>query len=113
MTDGEAQYGADGGDHVDFRGGVFTGPVAGKDIHHHYYGTRRPTDAWPHQEGVIPPRACCFQTRAEVFRLREALGTATAFTDLLPHVGRVLGEDHPRTLNTQQDLAYWQGQGNS
>ncbi|MFF4044985.1 FxSxx-COOH system tetratricopeptide repeat protein [Streptomyces sp. NPDC001816] len=75
MAGGEAQYGAEGGDHVDFSSGVFTGPVTGKaDIHnHHYYGARRPTAVWPHQVGVIPPRAGCFQTRAEVVRLREAL----------------------------------------
>ncbi|WP_435228205.1 tetratricopeptide repeat protein [Streptomyces sp. Tue6028] len=69
VTDGEARYGED---HIDFRGGLFTGPVTGKDVHHHY-GSGRPTAAWPHQVGVIPPRAGCFQTRAEVVRLREAL----------------------------------------
>ncbi|MCL8013859.1 tetratricopeptide repeat protein [Streptomyces sp. AS02] len=54
---------------------MFTGPVTGKaDHHHHYYGAQqRPAVAWPHQVGVIPPRAGCFQSRAEVVRLREAL----------------------------------------
>ncbi|MFE1884240.1 tetratricopeptide repeat protein, partial [Streptomyces diastatochromogenes] len=74
VAGGEAQYGAEGGDHLDFRGGVFNGRVTGKeDIHHHYYGARRLAAGWPHQVGVIPPRAGCFQTRAEVVRLREVL----------------------------------------
>ncbi|MFE1886876.1 tetratricopeptide repeat protein, partial [Streptomyces diastatochromogenes] len=73
VAGGEAQNGAEGGDHVDFRGGVFTGPVTGKGDHHHYYGAGRPAAVWPHQVGVIPPRAGCFQTRAEVVRLRETL----------------------------------------
>ncbi|MEU1408537.1 tetratricopeptide repeat protein [Streptomyces sp. NPDC005728] len=78
VAGGEAQYGADGGDHVDFRGGLFSGPVTGKGDHHHYYGARRPPAAWPHQVGVIPPRAGSFQTRAEVVRLREALAGGQA-----------------------------------
>ncbi|MEU1406809.1 tetratricopeptide repeat protein [Streptomyces sp. NPDC005728] len=73
MAGGEARYGAEGGDHVDFRDGVFTGPVTGKGDHHHYYGARRAAAGWLHQVGVIPPRAGCFQTRAEVVRLSEAL----------------------------------------
>ncbi|MFF5013503.1 FxSxx-COOH system tetratricopeptide repeat protein [Streptomyces sp. NPDC001165] len=74
VAGGEARYGAGGGDHVDFRDGVFTGPVTGKgDHHHYYYGAQRPRAVWPHQVGVIPPRAGCFQTRAEAVRLREAL----------------------------------------
>ncbi|WP_257033425.1 FxSxx-COOH system tetratricopeptide repeat protein [Streptomyces sp. Ag109_G2-15] len=110
VAGGEARYGADGGDHVDFRGGLFTGPVTGKDIHHHYYGTRRPTAVWPHQVGVIPPRAGCFQTRAEVVRLREALtggqaavlvGQDTVHGQVLAGMGGVgktqLAADYART----------------
>ncbi|TVZ86623.1 tetratricopeptide repeat protein [Streptomyces sp. BK340] len=83
VAGGEARYGAEGGDHVDFRRGVFTGPVTGKGDHHHgdhhhYYGARRPAAGWPHQVGVIPPRAGCFQPRAEVVRLREALAGGRA-----------------------------------
>ncbi|MFI2761239.1 hypothetical protein ACH5A3_20585 [Streptomyces echinatus] len=78
VAGGEARYGAEGGDHVDFHGGVFTGPVTGKGDHHHYYGSRGTAAVWPHQVGVIPPRAGCFQTRAEVVRLREALAGGQA-----------------------------------
>jgi NB-ARC domain/Tetratricopeptide repeat len=45
---------------------------------HHHSAPRRPA-SWPHQVGVIPSRADCFQERAEAARLREALtagGTA-------------------------------------
>ncbi|WAZ21791.1 tetratricopeptide repeat protein [Streptomyces cinnabarinus] len=69
--------GAEDGDHIDFGGGVFKGSVTGK-AEHHYYGARRPAVAWPHQVGVIPPRAGCFQSRAEVVRLREALTAGQA-----------------------------------
>ncbi|MFI8238845.1 tetratricopeptide repeat protein, partial [Streptomyces sp. NPDC085866] len=110
MAGGEAQYGADGGDHVDFRGGVFTGPVTGKGDHNHYYGTLRPAAVWPHQVGVMPPRAGCFQTRAEVVRLREALtggqaavlvGQDTVHGQVLAGMGGVgktqLAADYART----------------
>jgi TIR domain/NB-ARC domain len=33
----------------------------------------RPPAAWPHQVGVIPPRAQCFQDRAQAGRLRSAV----------------------------------------
>ncbi|SOD84833.1 tetratricopeptide repeat protein [Streptomyces sp. Ag109_G2-15] len=110
MAGGEARYGAEGGDHVDFRGGVFIGPVTGKGDHHHYYGARRPAAVWPHQVGVIPPRAGCFQTRAEVVRLREALtggqaavlvGQDTVHGQVLAGMGGVgktqLAADYART----------------
>ncbi|MGW0764782.1 tetratricopeptide repeat protein, partial [Streptomyces sp. NPDC002676] len=110
VAGGDAQYGADGGDHVDFRDGLFTGPVTGKSDHHHYYGARRPMAEWPHQVGVIPPRAGCFQTRAEVGRLREALtggqaavlvGQDTVHGQVLAGMGGVgktqLAADYART----------------
>ncbi|MFF4042747.1 FxSxx-COOH system tetratricopeptide repeat protein [Streptomyces sp. NPDC001816] len=124
VAGGEARYGADGGDNIDFRDGVFTGPVTGKDvdIHHHYYGTGRPTAAWPHQVGVIPPRAGCFQTRAEVVRLREALtggraavlvGQDTVRGQVLAGMGGVgktqLAADYARTAwrTGELDVLVW------
>ncbi|MFB7335835.1 tetratricopeptide repeat protein, partial [Streptomyces adustus] len=121
MADGEAPYGPDGGDHVDFRGGSFAGPVTGKEIHHHYEA-RRPTVVWPHQVGVIPPRAGCFQTRAEVLRLREELtdgqaavlvGQDTVRGQVLAGMGGVgktqLAADYARTAwrNGELDLLVW------
>ncbi|MFI1926636.1 MULTISPECIES: FxSxx-COOH system tetratricopeptide repeat protein [unclassified Streptomyces] len=122
MRDGEALYGADGGDHVDFRGGLFAGPVTGKEVHHHHYGARRPTVVWPHQVGVIPSRAGCFQTRAEVFRLREELtgghaavlvGQDTVRGQVLAGMGGVgktqLAADYARTAwqDNELDLLVW------
>ncbi|MGX1549341.1 tetratricopeptide repeat protein [Streptomyces adustus] len=62
-----------GGDHVDFRDGFFAGPVVGTSVQHHHYPAPRPRASWPHQVGVIPPRASCFQDRAEARRLHETL----------------------------------------
>ncbi|WP_268254406.1 NB-ARC domain-containing protein, partial [Streptomyces capoamus] len=89
---------------------MFTGPVTGKGDHYHYYGTRRPGAVWPHQVGVIPPRAGCFQARAEVVRLREALtggqaavlvGQDTVHGQVLTGMGGVgktqLAADYART----------------
>ncbi|MFF4572192.1 tetratricopeptide repeat protein [Streptomyces sp. NPDC001410] len=122
VAGGEAQYGAEGGDHVDFRDGVFNGPVTAKGDHHHYYGARRARAAWPHQVGVIPPRAGCFQTRAEVVRLREALtggraavlvGQNTVRGQVLAGMGGVgktqLAADYARTawLAGELDVLVW------
>ncbi|MFJ5967778.1 tetratricopeptide repeat protein, partial [Streptomyces sp. NPDC093060] len=123
VAGGEARYGAEVGDHVDFRGSVFSGPVTGKDIHnHHYYGARRPAAVWPHQVGVIPPRAGCFQPRAEVVRLREALtgghaavlvGQDTVHGQVLAGMGGVgktqLAADYARTAwrAGELDLLVW------
>ncbi|MFE2586674.1 hypothetical protein, partial [Streptomyces sp. NPDC059378] len=69
VAGGEARYGAEGGDHVDFRDGVFTGPVTGKgDHHHHYYGTLRPAAAWPHRMSS-PPRPMSSAYRRQVERI--------------------------------------------
>ncbi|MGW2747449.1 hypothetical protein [Streptomyces sp. NPDC001450] len=107
---------------IDFRHSVCTGPVTGKADHHHYYGARRPAAAWPHQVGVIPPRAGCFQTRAEVVRLREALtggraavlvGQDTAHGQVLAGMGGVgktqLAADYARTAwqTGELDLLVW------
>ncbi|WP_449341868.1 FxSxx-COOH system tetratricopeptide repeat protein [Streptomyces adustus] len=73
MTDGEGRNGAGNayGDHVDFRDGLFNGPVVG--VQHNYSTAPRARAALPHQVGVIPPQAGCFQTRAEAERLRQTL----------------------------------------
>ncbi|WP_308407500.1 tetratricopeptide repeat protein [Streptomyces olivochromogenes] len=75
MTDDVPQPGksAGVGDHVVFSDGTFHGPVLGKGTQHNHYGASRPPAEWPHQVGVIPPRACSFQDRAETVRLRGAL----------------------------------------
>ncbi|HEY8982162.1 MAG TPA: tetratricopeptide repeat protein, partial [Streptomyces sp.] len=61
------------GDHVDFKFGEFEGPVLGKGTQHNYFGPSRRVAVLPHQVGVLPPRAGCFQDRAEAVRLATAL----------------------------------------
>lgn len=58
---------------VDFRGSELHGPVQGKGVQNNYFGTSRTPAMLPHQVGVIPSRAGCFQDRAEAARLRQAL----------------------------------------
>ncbi|MER5603987.1 hypothetical protein [Streptomyces sp. NPDC002265] len=72
-------------DHIDFTGSEHHSPVLGKGTQNNYYGMSRVPAALPHQVGVIPARANCFQDRAEVARLQQALaGGGTAV------VGQVL-----------------------
>ncbi|MFE0257247.1 FxSxx-COOH system tetratricopeptide repeat protein [Streptomyces sp. NPDC059010] len=107
---------------------MFTGPVTGKADHHHYYGARRPVAVWPHQVGVIPPRAGCFQSRAEVVRLREALtggqaavlvGQDTVRGQVLAGMGGVgktqLAADYARTAwqAGELDVLVWITAGNA
>ncbi|MGK5559421.1 tetratricopeptide repeat protein, partial [Actinomadura kijaniata] len=40
----------------------------------------------------------------------DAAGAATAFEELLADRLRVLGPDHPDTLTTRHNLAYWRGE---
>ncbi|WP_328876303.1 hypothetical protein OHT76_43125 [Streptomyces sp. NBC_00287] len=54
-----------------------------------------------------PPRHNMAHLRGET---GDAAGAATAYADLLPHMVRVLGEDHPRTLAAHANLAYWRGE---
>ncbi|MGW4909974.1 tetratricopeptide repeat protein [Streptomyces sp. NPDC004270] len=61
------------GDHVDFRGSENGGPVQGKGTQNNYFGLSRVPATLPHQVGVIPTRAGCFQDRAEAGRLRATL----------------------------------------
>jgi hypothetical protein len=42
-------------------------------------------------------------------KTRDRPGLAAAFKDLLADRLRVLGPDHPHTLTTLANLAYWQG----
>ncbi|PTH84484.1 tetratricopeptide repeat protein [Streptomyces sp. A244] len=44
----------------------------------------RPSAAWPHQVGVIPPKAQSYQHRAEMDRLRAALGDADTAVPQVP-----------------------------
>nr|WP_248297386.1 hypothetical protein [Streptomyces sp. S1D4-11] len=65
-------------------GDTFEGPTGFQSgdhstQHNHFHSTSRPPARWPYQFGVIPPRAECFQDRAEAARLRQALaGGGTA-----------------------------------
>ncbi|MGW7380717.1 FxSxx-COOH system tetratricopeptide repeat protein [Streptomyces sp. NPDC054794] len=61
-------------------GSVAAGSVAGGiHQHRHEHAAPRTPASWPHQVGVIPSRADCFQDRAEAARLCQALaGVDTA-----------------------------------
>ncbi|MEU6192771.1 tetratricopeptide repeat protein [Streptomyces sp. NPDC047061] len=75
-------------DHVDFRGSEIYGPVLGKGTQNNYYGTSRVPVTLPHLVGVIPPRAGCFQDRAEAARLVATL--AAGGTTVVSSAGGVL-----------------------
>ncbi|MET8451641.1 FxSxx-COOH system tetratricopeptide repeat protein [Streptomyces sp. NPDC005209] len=110
------------GDHVVFSDGTFHGPVLGKGTQHIHYGASRPPAEWPHQVGVIPPRAGSFQDRAETGRLRGALtggqaailvGQDTVRGQVLSGMGGVgktqLAADYARTAlaDGQLDILVW------
>jgi hypothetical protein len=40
----------------------------------------------------------------------DLAGAVAAFTEVLEHTVRVLGEDHPQTLATRSNLANWLGE---
>ncbi|MFG2437969.1 tetratricopeptide repeat protein [Streptomyces sp. NPDC048508] len=79
-------------------GDTYNGPTGGQHgdhntQHNHFHHTPSARAAWPHQVGVIPPRAECFQNRAEATRLRQALaggGTAVVGQPQAAPVGGVL-----------------------
>ncbi|MFF5306538.1 tetratricopeptide repeat protein [Streptomyces sp. NPDC013161] len=73
MSGTEDRPGNGDGDHVDFRGSEIRGPVLGTGTQNNYHGMFRVPATLPHQVGVIPSRAGCFQDRAEAVRLRQAL----------------------------------------
>ncbi|MFJ5638458.1 NB-ARC domain-containing protein, partial [Streptomyces sp. NPDC093223] len=60
-------------DHIDFRDSENRGPVQGKGTQNNYFGLSRVPATLPHQVGVIPSKAGCFQDRAEAARLRATL----------------------------------------
>ena len=65
-------------------GDSYAGPTAKQDgdrntQHNHFHNALPARAAWPHQVGVLPPRAGCFQDRTEAAWLRRALaGGGTA-----------------------------------
>ncbi|MFB7211901.1 tetratricopeptide repeat protein [Streptomyces sp. NPDC056255] len=71
--------------------------------------------AWPHQVGLLPPRAQSFQHRAEVDRLRAAVdsGGTAVLTQVLTGTGGVgktqLAADYARTAwdNGDVDVLVW------
>ncbi|MEV7146711.1 tetratricopeptide repeat protein, partial [Streptomyces sp. NPDC093084] len=66
-------------DHIDIRDSENRGPVQGKGTQNNYFGLSRVPAPLPHQVGVIPSKAGCFQDRAEAARLRATLaGGGTA-----------------------------------
>ncbi|MFJ9635031.1 NB-ARC domain-containing protein, partial [Streptomyces sp. NPDC101175] len=79
-------------------GDTYNGPTAGQQgdhntQHNHLHTTQPARASWPHLVGVIPPRAECFQDRAEVARLRQVLaggGTAVVGQPRLVPAGGVL-----------------------
>ncbi|WP_268239963.1 NB-ARC domain-containing protein, partial [Streptomyces fuscichromogenes] len=121
MTEGTRQSGdAVAGDHVDFRDSVFHGPVLGKGVQHVYVGPQVRA-VWPCQVGVVPGRAGCFQDRAEVARLRQALaggGTAVVGQVLagMSGVGKTqLAADYARHAQETGavDVLVWISAGNA
>ncbi|MEV7393376.1 FxSxx-COOH system tetratricopeptide repeat protein, partial [Streptomyces sp. NPDC091215] len=88
MSSIEDRPGSGDRDHVDFGGSENHGPVQGKGTQNNYFGMSRVPAALPHQVGVIPSRAGCFQDRAEAARLRQAL--AGGGTTVVSSAGGVL-----------------------
>ncbi|MFE2068355.1 tetratricopeptide repeat protein [Streptomyces sp. NPDC059467] len=73
---------------MDFGGSELRGPVLGKGDQYNYIGMSRVPAALPHQVGVIPSRAGCFQDRAEAARLGAML--AGGGTTIVGSAGGVL-----------------------
>ncbi|MFD7550569.1 tetratricopeptide repeat protein [Streptomyces sp. NPDC059816] len=90
-------------------GNTFHGPAAivtgpyGVQRNHFHPASPRPAAPWPHQVGLIPPRAQSFQERAQGVRLREALqgGGTAVLCQVLTGMGGVgktqLAADYART----------------
>ncbi|MFJ3594752.1 NB-ARC domain-containing protein, partial [Streptomyces sp. NPDC090133] len=81
------------------RGSIAVGYA--EQVHHH--ALPRTPAVWPHQVGVLPPRALSFQRRAEVDQLRAAVdsGGNPVHTQVLTGIGGVgktqLAADYART----------------
>ncbi|MFG3134652.1 tetratricopeptide repeat protein [Streptomyces sp. NPDC048211] len=78
-------------------------------------GPREPA-AWPHQVGLVPPRALSFQPRTELERLKEAVeGGGTAVLTGMGGVGKTqLAADyaHSTWLDGRLDVLVWISAGN-
>ncbi|MFB7615280.1 tetratricopeptide repeat protein [Kitasatospora sp. NPDC056181] len=79
---------------------AFTGDIAGQygdysQQHNYFHSPPRTPVRWPHQVGVLPPRADCFRDRAETAWLKTALasgGTAVVESaDAVPTGGVLVG----------------------
>ncbi|MEW2176328.1 tetratricopeptide repeat protein [Streptomyces sp. NPDC005406] len=74
------------------------------------HGPREPA-AWPHQVGLVPPRALSFQPRTELERLKEAVaGGGTAVLTGMGGVGKTqLAADYAHTTWTggRLDVLVW------
>lgn len=77
-----------GSDWIDFRNATFYGTVVGTERHDHFQ-TSRLLASWPHQVGVIPSQAACFQDRAEIPGLIELF--ADGGSDAAAQAGVVVG----------------------
>ncbi|MGW1895134.1 tetratricopeptide repeat protein [Streptomyces sp. NPDC002004] len=80
-----------------------------------YYAATRPVVTWPHQVGVLPRQADCFQNRAviEQLELSASAGTSAVSCQVLIGMGGVgktqLAAHHARTLwkRGDVDLLVW------
>ncbi|MBL3803025.1 tetratricopeptide repeat protein [Streptomyces sp. BRB081] len=99
-------------------GGIFAdhGSIAvgyAEQVHHH--AAPRAPASWPHQVGVLPPRALSFQHRAEVDQLRTAVdgGGTAVLSQVLTGTGGVgktqLAADYARTAwdSGSVDVLVW------
>ncbi|WP_369188725.1 tetratricopeptide repeat protein [Streptomyces sp. R08] len=102
-------------------GDIYNGPTASQHGDHNrqfnnFFGAGQKTPAeWPHQVGVIPSQAGCFQNRAEVARLRSAVGegSTAGSGQVLTGMGGVgktqLAADYARTAwdANEVDVLVW------
>ncbi|MFF9898439.1 NB-ARC domain-containing protein [Streptomyces longispororuber] len=95
-------------------GSIAVGTATGGIHQHRHTGPREPA-AWPHQVGVIPSRAQCFQQRAERERLRAAVdgGGTAVLCQVLTGMGGVgktqLAADYARAAwdSSGLDVLLW------
>lgn len=112
----------------DTPGNTFTGPTAAQigdgNTQHNTFAVVRPPVSWPHQVGVLPRQADCFQDRQASGALDAAVadGGTVVLCQVLSGTGgagksqlaaeyarrRVLGPGVD-TLSSRQKLAHWRG----